>query len=1004
MNNRSVRISRAVLSLFAGACLAATAVGQTTAASSASNPANQPAAGDRVTLDKFIVTGSNIPTATDAVAVPVTILGRFDLEQTGLDTNLLEILQKRMPIFAGNGNLGVTNSNVGANSTYGGSQASLRNLDTLVLLNGRRLPENGANARGGRSFVDVNQIPLSAVQSIEVLTDGASAIYGSSAVGGVVNIKLRSDFNGVEVGGRYGFSTREGDYEEKSAYIVAGAKRNGIAMTVSASWSDITPLYQSDRPFSSPIVGRTATISGAVSPTSANFPSHVLRSDLVSPSRAVPTGTAATAADLAALQAAGIYQASSFQPIADSFDLSPLVTLTLESKKKAGSLAGTFDLIPKTVELFVEGMYSKSESFSQLAAQPVTATVPINSPYNPTRSSMFAAFRYVPAPRQFDNTGELQRIVGGLRGRILDRYHWEVGYNHNKNQLSNKVHNVLYNPNLQLAIAGGFNAQGQPQAGGRFARVFNSFAGAPPSTTTLAQWQAAITPANSVVQPALDIFARPAGVDPASIANIFSFSSAVFDAKLRQIDARIAGNVLDLPGGPLGVAVGAAIMTEELIGEPDPNSYSSGPTAARWNGATFFNPFSRDRDIDSAFAEVRLPVFGEANRIPGFNVLELTAAYRYEDYSDAGTSKVPKYGIRWRPISDDLTIRATYSEAFSAPSLFSLFGPTTQGFTAVAVIPNVFGINGQAQARGGSNSNLKPSTAETYSVGVVYSPKAVKGLTMSVDYIEIEQLELVGSAGSTEILRSVDTLGTASPYVAQVAIDNWPTNPDPLRPAARAITGPGQLSGYLRAGNSANNIFLTDSNINIAGQKVKALDVALNYELPWKEYGRFNVGTTGTFFLDYKFQALPSQPYFEYAGHVTNGGTGAQGAVPGMRWYSTVAWQSGPWSAHAGHTYIDDLVDIGPGGITFVSSSTLRRRPVEAYSVVDAAVGYTFARQPSDTGWRRWVGGMRLTVGVNNISDEMPSLSPQAFNESNADVSTYSPIGRLWYVSAQYKF
>jgi iron complex outermembrane receptor protein len=240
--------------------------------------------------------------------------------------------------------------------------------------------------------------------------------------------------------------------------------------------------------------------------------------------------------------------------------------------------------------------------------------------------------------------------------------------------------------------------------------------------------------------------------------------------------------------------------------------------------------------------------------------------------------------------------------------------------------------------------------------------------------------------------------------VNQVRFNNWPTNPDPLLPAAQAITAPGQLSAFLRAGNSPQGIFLTDSNINIAGQKVKALDVAVNYEIPTKEYGRFNVGTTGTFFLDYKFQALPSQKYYEYAGHVTNGGTGAQGVVPGMRWFTTLAWNKGPWGATLANTYIDSVVDIGPGGITFENSTTLRRRDVSSYSVFDASASYTFAKSAGDTGLSRWLGGMRVTVGVNNLGDKMPPLSPQAFNESNADVSTYSPLGRLWYVSAQYKF
>ncbi len=994
MNSLTGRITRAVLCPLLGASLVTTITAQTAPGAKQAD----------VTLEKFVVTGSNIPTAIDALAAPVTILGRADLESTGLDSNLLEVLQKRMPIFAGNGNLGATNSNVGANSTAGGSQASLRNLSTLVLLNGRRVADNGSGARGGRSFVDLNQIPLAAVQSIEVLTDGASAIYGSDAIGGVINVKLRSDFNGAEAGGRYAFSNREGDYEERSGYAVVGAKRPGFGLTVSATWSEVTPLYQSDRPFSTPIVGRTATISGAVSPTSANFPSNFLRSDLLSPSRAVPTGPAATAADLAALQASGIYPASAFQPIADSFDLSPLVTLTLESQKKAMSFASTVALAEDSkLELFVEGLLSEVDSFSQLAAQPVTATVPVNSPYNPTRSSIFAAFRYVPAPRQFVTEGKLKRIVGGLRGKIMDKFRWEVGYNYNANVLTNQVKNVLYAPNLQLGLAGGFDSAGNPLVGGKFARVFRDF-NAPGGLTTLAQFQAAITPANSVVQPALDIFARPGGVDPLSIANIFSASSLQFDSNLKSIDGSISGDVFDLPAGGLGAALGYSLTTEELIGEPDPNSRSSGPTAGRWTGATFFDPFNKRREITAAYAEIRVPIFSEKNAIPGVHVLDFSAAYRYEDYSDAGKSKVPKYGLRWRPLGDDLTVRGTYSEAFAAPAMFSLFGPTTQGFTATAVIPNVFGVNGQGQSRGGSNSALKPSTAKTKSFGVVYSPKAVKGLSMSVDFIKIDQVELVGSAGTTEILRSVETLGTASPYINQVSLGNWPTNPDPTLPAATRITAAGQLGALLRGGASANQIFMTDSLINIAGQKVTALDVAVNYVIPNRDYGRFKVGTTGTFFIDYQFQALPSQPYYEYANHISNGGTGAQGAVPGTRFFTTLDWSQGPWAVSLANTYIGEMTDIGPGGITFALSTSLRRQPVAAYSSWDLAASHTFSKSAADSGLRRWLGGLQVSVGINNLADKMPIITPQAFNESNADVSTYNPIGRLFYISAKYRF
>jgi iron complex outermembrane receptor protein len=681
-----------------------------------------------------------------------------------------------------------------------------------------------------------------------------------------------------------------------------------------------------------------------------------------------------------------------------------LVTLTLESKKKAVSFSSTISLAEDSkLELFVDGLLSGSDGFSQLAAQPVTATVPINSPYNPTRSSIFAAFRYVPAPRQFINNSDLKRIVGGLRGKIFDKFRWEAAYNYNGNVLKNSVKNVLYAPNLQLGIAGGYDAAGNAVAGGKFARVFRDF-NAPGGLNTLAGYQAAITPANSVVQPALDIFARPGGVDPLSIANIFSASSLQFDSNLKSIDGSVSGDVYDLPAGGLGVAVGYSLTKEELIGNPDPNSRSSGPTAGRWTGATFFDPFSKSRDITAAYAEVRIPIFGDKNALPGLQVLDFSAAYRFEDYSDAGESKVPKYGVRWRPIGDDLTVRGTYSEAFAAPAMFSLFGPTTQGFTATSVVPNVFGVNGQAQSRGGSNSALKPSTADTKSFGVVFSPKAIKGLTMSIDYIKIDQVELVGSAGTTEILRSVETLGTASPYISQISLNNWPTNPDPSLPAATRITAAGQLGTLLRGGASANQIFMTDSLINISGQKVTALDVAVNYVFPNRDYGRFKVGTTGTFFIDYQFQALPTQRYYEYANHITNGGTGAQGATPGMRFFTTLDWSQGPWAVSLANSYIGEMTDIGPGGITYALSTTLRRLPVAAYSTWDLAVSHTFAKSAADTGFRRWIGGLQLGVGINNLADKGPILTPQSFNESNADVSTYSPIGRLFYISAKYRF
>jgi iron complex outermembrane receptor protein len=958
---------------------------------------------EAVKLDAFVVTGSNIPTAADAVAVPITFINPAEIERTGLSSNLLEVMQARMPSFSGSGNLGAVNGNVaGGTSTSGGSQVSLRNLSTLVLLDGRRLPDSGASARGGRSFVDMNQIPLAAIQSMEVLTDGASAIYGSDAVGGVVNVKLKHDFQGLEVGGRYAMSTREGDYTQRSAYLVAGAKTDRLSLTLSFTKSDITPLFQSERPFSNPQRGKSATISGALGQSSTAFPTAFLRPDLKSPSLVTPTGPAAVFANLTDLVASGIYQASSVQPIADTFDLAPFVTLTIESRKQAITLASTIKLIPERLEMFVEAMDSRSESFSQQGALGITTTVPVNAPYNPTRSSLFAAFRYTPDVRRAENSAQLRRFVGGFRGKIGDRLQWEAGYNYNTNRLDNSLSGQYYSPNLQLALAGGYDANGNPLVGGRYARIFRNYS-APPNTTTLAQWQAAITPANSIVQPAIDLLARPEGLAPSVFDNIRGATANIFEAGLIQLDARVSGSLFELPAGPFGAALGVDSRKEKLSGTPDQNSYSSGPISRLWQNGNFFDPIFRQRTIKAGFAEIRVPVTSERMDLPGLRLLELSAAYRYEKYSDAGASRVPKFGLRWRPVGDELTVRGTYSEAFVAPSLFALFGPTTEGATAAGVIQTVFGVPGFARQRSGANPDLKPSTAKTSSIGVVYSPKALKRLTLGIDYIEVRQLSLVGVAGAANILGSVNASGTKSPFISQVAIGNFPTNPDPSLPPPVPVTAPGQLSALLLSGVSPNVVFVTDSRVNIAGQKLKALDVSVTYEFPKSGLGNFNVSTAGTFFIDYQFQALPTQSYYEYAGHVTTIAEG-QGTIPGMKWFTALSWSRDRWSATLNNTYISSVVDIGAGGIVFASSTSLRRVPVPSYMSWDTSVSYAF-KNISFLGGKKTLAGLKLTVGVNNLADKMPPSAPQAFgSDAGVDMATYSPIGRLWYVSAGLKF
>src|SRR6185369_11449117 len=202
---------------------------------------------------------------------------------------------------------------------------------------------------------------------------------------------------------------------------------------------------------------------------------------------------------------------------------------------------------------------------------------------------------------------------------------------------------------------------------------------------------------------------------------------------------------------------------EALSATADPNSQIDPVTGLLgWNGATTLYPFDANRNIGAIAAEVRIPV---AKDHPGLHLLEVSGAVRHEFYSDTENPTVPKVTARWLPMNDEFALRGTYGKSFSAPNLFELFGPVSIGFTDPFTLTKSGGgtiANLQTNSESGSNPALKPSHAENYTVGFVYSPRAVKGLSLSVDYFKIRQTDLVSTIGTTTILQDVETNGPAS--------------------------------------------------------------------------------------------------------------------------------------------------------------------------------------------------------------------------------------------------
>src|SRR3984893_10957494 len=309
---------------------------------------------------EIVVTGSRIPTPIDRVAAKVTIVDAEQIDKAGVSTDVLDILRKTVPSFQGRGNAGNSNANNTNQNTAGGAQVQLHTLDTLILISGRRAAISGIAGIGGKAFVDVNQIPPSAIDHLEVLADGASAIYGSDAIGGVVNIILKSNYQGADIGLRDGKAGV--DYWERSGFFTAGTSWNDLHITASGSWSHNDPLYQDRREFSSPITGRVSVVPGTIGGATP----AILAPGLNSPSAVNPTGAGATAGSLAALFANGTYLPSTTAGIASTYDLSRFQTLLLEQDQKAVSVNLNDEIIENRLSAFGDAEYSRNKSSTQL--------------------------------------------------------------------------------------------------------------------------------------------------------------------------------------------------------------------------------------------------------------------------------------------------------------------------------------------------------------------------------------------------------------------------------------------------------------------------------------------------------------------------------------------------------------------------------------------------------------------------------------------------------------
>ncbi len=969
MKDLRLRKLMAVLSLIA-APVFISSMGYAQATTSTDNSAVSTAAPE--VLEKVVVTGSNIPQAADALAIPVATVDFKVMEDSGVAADTLDLLRKVAPNISG---IGQENATTSSNTTQGGAQLTIKGLPTLVLLDGRRVANDPAESQGGYEFVDLNMIPPAAIDHIEILQDGASAIYGSDAVGGVINIILKKDYNGWEVGSHYGFSRDAGHYAERSGYIVGGVSNDKTSITVSADYAQHDTIMFSQRSYTNPYYN-TYTYPGSLEvydnlSGSDNF--YVLAPGLGAP----PAG----AATIQQLVANGTYVPLTSTQALDHFNLANYETLIGSLKRYSAMVNFDHKIAGNTLEGFGNILTANTKTLSQLNAQPlvpyledpwvdvnvlgfpsspppagvsyVPSTVagnpfstafldqnqsqPESGPGNGDGSGeeILVRQRYLQYPRQYINDSTLFRVVGGFRGDLPNDMHWEMAANIDRYDDHYTNPGLWDTSNLLAAWADG---------------QINPFAvNNPPSAF------------NGVVGTAF--------VDMVSTLNSFDF--------------KVDGTPFDLPAGKLGIAAGMEYVREGLSAVPDINSLpNSTGTTIGWDNATTFQNFSAARDFISYFGEVSVPVTSAKENITGAHAINLDGAVRYDDYSgNVGASTDPQVNASWAPIDDQFKIRASAGKSFIAPQLYALYGPVSSGSTTDITYTTASGgtKTAQFQQTGGSNPDLKPTTAKTWSAGFVYTPKIVDGLSVTVDYSQIDMKAIVGSVPANSIIQSVELLGTASPYINEVHY-NTPTGPTP--------SGPGGISNH-----SPQSIYVIENNVNLSGDKINSTDIDIEYTKKVVGIGRFDISSVWTWYNSYEEELIPTEPYYQYAGYAsTNAGT-----VPKWRTHTTLDYNNAGVDAFIAMTYVSSVQDIGVGG-----DNQYGFESVASFTSFDVGVSYSFNHLHAS----KWLDGLKVTLGCNNIADMQPPTAINAFGGStNADVGTYDgAIGRMFYVDCKYSF
>lgn len=655
------------------------------------------------TMEKIEVTGSNIKRVDTETPSPVQIITRDEIQKSG-QRDIAELLRNVSAVSAGSQ---LDNS---SGSFSGGAQtASLRGLgsaSTLVLLNGRRMtPAAYADPNTGNSTVyNLNAIPVDAIERIEVLKDGASAIYGSDAMAGVINIILRRDYQGIEVSGSYS-QNEQSEFGNYRASVTAG-----FGNLAKQGWNVVAGLehYHREPVFVRELIhvdrdNNTRLGSWRVTQSANGFPANFFRENVLG------NGNFATFVAIGANcppgQITGTGTAQRCR-----YDLYPDIAVIFKQDKNSGYARGTFNFNANH-QGFAELMFSRAKtdyfttpsSFSNAISvwgdsngnlRQYRLVLPVGHPDNPTTVPVAAAYSFLDVGRRTDvQTNDTGRGVAGLRGTIAG-WDYETALLYMKNKREDVNGGYLYFPALQQVL----NNQTY-----RFDGRTNA---------------------------------------PSVLGALAASFVEVGESKVTSWDARATRELFDMRGGPAAIAAGLELRKEELQVVSDPKIVA-GDIVGRGTSAV-----NGDRKVSALYAELSMPIL---------KGLETQLAARTEHYSDFGNSTTPKFGVKWQPLNL-LALRGTYAKGFRAPALSQISESSVQAFNNGVRDPlrcpvfdaTVRDCSTSFASYIRANKDLNPEKSDNYTFGVILQP--TQDLSMAIDYWSIKRKDQIDRFSATFLL------------------------------------------------------------------------------------------------------------------------------------------------------------------------------------------------------------------------------------------------------------